>query len=108
MLRMEQLSKIYRTGFVETRALSEFSAHVEAGGGKGVGGLVSFAGTSRDAVEAADRACLQCHQGGARRFEIQDGCVETAEVLPGDRAPLPRVDCPTPHRLGSTGPLDQW
>ena len=44
------------------------STHVAAGGGKGVGGLLSFMGTSREAVEAEDGACLQCHQGGARRF----------------------------------------
>ncbi len=44
------------------------SAHVEAGGGKGVGGQLSFAGSSPDEVLAQDAACLQCHQGGKRRF----------------------------------------
>ncbi len=44
------------------------SAHVEAGGGKGVGGLLSFQGSSPEDVLAHDAACLQCHRGGERRF----------------------------------------
>jgi len=44
------------------------SAHVEQGGGKGVGGLLGFAGTSPEEVLAQDAACLQCHQGSERRF----------------------------------------
>jgi DmsE family decaheme c-type cytochrome len=46
------------------------SAHVGAGGGNGVGGMLSFDGTSPEAVLAQDTACLQCHQGGTRRFWV--------------------------------------
>ncbi len=35
------------------------SAHVAAGGGKGVGGLLSFDGTSPEEVLAQDTACLR-------------------------------------------------
>ena len=45
-------------------------AHVQAGGGKGVGDLLSFAGTSPEDVAAQDAVCLQCHQQGKRRFWI--------------------------------------
>jgi DmsE family decaheme c-type cytochrome len=43
------------------------SAHVAAGGGRGVGGIVSFRGddTSRS-VEEINGICLQCHDKGAR------------------------------------------
>ncbi len=44
------------------------SAHVEAGGGKGAGGLLSFAGSRPEDVAAYDTACQQCHRGGKRRF----------------------------------------
>lgn len=44
------------------------SAHVEAGGGKGIGGLIDFGATSPDEVRSEDAACMQCHDGGDRRF----------------------------------------
>jgi DmsE family decaheme c-type cytochrome len=44
------------------------SLHVQAGGGKGVGGLVDFEGSSPEAVAAQDTTCMQCHVGGNRRF----------------------------------------
>ena len=44
------------------------SAHVQAGGGKGVGGLLDFDGTSPEEVLAQDSVCLECHRGGEQRF----------------------------------------
>ncbi len=44
------------------------SAHVEAGGGKAVGGMLSFDGTSPEEVRTQDAVCLECHRGGERRF----------------------------------------
>jgi len=45
-------------------------AHVEAGGGKGTGGpdWVSFEGTDKESVDAANGRCLQCHDSGAQRY----------------------------------------
>ena len=43
-------------------------AHVEAGGGKGVGGLVPFARTRPKPCSAHQRACLACHKGGERAY----------------------------------------
>ncbi|MBI2369386.1 MAG: DmsE family decaheme c-type cytochrome [Deltaproteobacteria bacterium] len=43
-------------------------AHVDAGGGKGVGGLISFAKTDRTPVERRNAICLQCHDKAARLF----------------------------------------
>jgi DmsE family decaheme c-type cytochrome len=43
-------------------------AHVDAGGGKGVGGLISFSKTDRTPVEQRNATCLQCHERGARLF----------------------------------------
>jgi DmsE family decaheme c-type cytochrome len=43
-------------------------AHVEAGGGKGVGGMVSFADDTPEAVARGNGACLACHKGGDRSY----------------------------------------
>ena len=43
-------------------------AHVEAGGGKGVGGLISFAKNDKTPVEKRNAVCLGCHQKSARLF----------------------------------------
>jgi len=43
-------------------------AHVDAGGGKGVGGLISFSKNDRTPVEQRNATCLQCHEKGARLF----------------------------------------
>jgi len=43
-------------------------AHAEAGGGKGVGGLVTFARTDKTPVEKRNAVCLTCHTKGARLF----------------------------------------
>jgi hypothetical protein len=42
------------------------SAHVEAGGGKGVGGLISYTKTDKTSVEARNAQCLRCHEKTAR------------------------------------------
>ncbi len=43
-------------------------AHVDAGGGKGKGGLITFAKNDPTPVEKRNAICLQCHQKGARLF----------------------------------------
>ena len=43
-------------------------AHVDAGGGKGVGGMITFAKNDRTPVEQRNATCLQCHTKGARLF----------------------------------------
>jgi DmsE family decaheme c-type cytochrome len=43
-------------------------AHVNAGGGKGVGGLVPFDSAVPADVARANDACLQCHKAGERTY----------------------------------------
>jgi len=43
-------------------------AHAEAGGGKGVGGLITFAKNDPTPLEKRDQMCLSCHTKGARVF----------------------------------------
>jgi len=43
-------------------------AHADAGGGKGVGGIVSFAKDDTTPVERRNATCLGCHQKSARLF----------------------------------------
>lgn len=43
-------------------------AHVEAGGGKGKGGLITFANNDPHPVEVRNAVCLGCHEKGARLF----------------------------------------
>lgn len=43
-------------------------AHADAGGGKGVGGLISFAKDDPTPVEQRNQVCLSCHTKGARLF----------------------------------------
>jgi DmsE family decaheme c-type cytochrome len=43
-------------------------AHVEAGGGKGKGGLITFAKNDRTPVEKRNQVCLDCHTKSARIF----------------------------------------
>lgn len=43
-------------------------AHVDAGGGKGVGGMVTFAKNDPTPVERRNEICLTCHTKGARVF----------------------------------------
>ncbi len=43
-------------------------AHVDAGGGKGQGGLITFARNDKTPVEKRNAVCLACHTKGARLF----------------------------------------
>jgi len=43
-------------------------AHVDAGGGKGKGGLITFAKNDKTPVEKRNEVCLGCHTKGARLF----------------------------------------
>ncbi len=43
-------------------------AHVDAGGGKGKGGLITFAKNDKTPVEKRNQVCLDCHNRGARLF----------------------------------------
>ena len=43
-------------------------AHVDAGGGKGKGGLITFAKNDKTPVEKRNQVCLSCHTKGARLF----------------------------------------
>jgi len=54
------------------------SAHVEAGGGKGVGGLETFAKT-RPAAKRSD-VCLKCHATDTDRFHFRDSAHARAAV----------------------------
>jgi DmsE family decaheme c-type cytochrome len=41
-------------------------AHVEAGGGKGVGGMITFAKNDKTPIEKRNQMCTQCHEKGDR------------------------------------------
>src|SRR3989338_4416395 len=44
------------------------SNHVSAGGGKGVGGLITFRKNSGESAKAQNESCLQCHQRGGQTY----------------------------------------
>ncbi len=44
------------------------SLHVEAGGGRGIGGLVTFASDDEPTVRSENAVCLECHSGGRRLY----------------------------------------
>ncbi len=44
------------------------SNHVAAGGGKGVGGMITFRKDSGEPAELQNKTCLQCHKGGDRTY----------------------------------------
>ena len=44
------------------------SLHVEAGGGRGSGGLVTFASDDEPTVRSENAVCLECHSGGRRLY----------------------------------------
>ncbi len=44
------------------------SNHVAAGGGKGVGGLITFRKDSGESAQAQNTACLGCHQHGVQTY----------------------------------------
>jgi DmsE family decaheme c-type cytochrome len=54
-------------------------AHVEAGGGKGVGGMVTFRKDDPTPVETRNAVCVQCHQRGLH-FAWQGSPHETRDV----------------------------
>ncbi len=43
-------------------------AHVDAGGGKGAGGIISFAKDDKTPIEKRNAICLSCHTKGSRLF----------------------------------------
>jgi DmsE family decaheme c-type cytochrome len=55
-------------------------AHADAGGGKGVGNLITFAKNDRTPVETRNKVCLDCHTKGARLF--WDGSAHDAANVP--------------------------
>ncbi len=85
-------------------------AHVEAGGGKGVGGLITFAKNDKTPVEKRNEVCLTCHTKGARLFwkgsahESRDVACTNCHTVMSDQSPkaqLAKVDeiqtCGTCH-----------
>lgn len=63
-------------------------AHVDAGGGRGVGGLVTFRRETQEAVEKENAICLTCHEKGKRLYwqgsphEGRDvGCTSCHQVM---------------------------
>ena len=54
-------------------------AHVEAGGGKGKGGLITFAKKDPTPIEQRNQVCLDCHIKGARIF-WKGGAHESRDV----------------------------
>lgn len=81
------------------------SNHVAAGGGRGVGGLITFRKGSGESVEAQNESCLQCHERGDRAYWRASphasrglGCVNCHTIMEktSDRSQLARVDDKTP------------
>src|SRR5262245_13029672 len=54
-------------------------AHVDAGGGKGVGGMITFAKNDPTPLEVRTAICLSCHKAGSRLF-WQSSTHEAREV----------------------------
>jgi DmsE family decaheme c-type cytochrome len=67
-------------------------AHVEAGGGKGVGGMISFAKNDPTPIETRNQMCLTCHTKGARVFwkgsahDARDIACTSCHVVMEDRS----------------------
>lgn len=81
------------------------SNHVAAGGGKGVGGLISFRKGSGESAEAENQSCLQCHQRGLKTYWAASphagrglGCVNCHTIMERttDRFQLAKVGERTP------------
>lgn len=62
-------------------------AHVDAGGGKGVGGFVPFGESTPEAVKRVDEVCMACHKGDARTY------------WPGSVHDVAEVGCTACHTL---------
>jgi DmsE family decaheme c-type cytochrome len=68
-------------------------AHAEAGGGKGVGGMITFAKNDKTPVEKRNEVCLSCHTKGARIFwkgsahEARDVACTNCHTVMSDQSP---------------------
>ncbi len=81
------------------------SNHVAAGGGRGVGGLITFGKNSPVPVSVQNQACLQCHQRGIQTYWAASphasrglACVNCHTVMEktSDRYQLAKVGEKTP------------
>jgi DmsE family decaheme c-type cytochrome len=81
------------------------SNHVAAGGGKGVGGLITFRKDSEESVRVQNQACLTCHQRGVQTYWEASphagrgmGCVNCHTIMEKttDRYQLAKVGDRTP------------
>jgi DmsE family decaheme c-type cytochrome len=81
------------------------SNHVAAGGGRGVGGLITFGKDSPTPMKVQNEACLQCHQKGVQTYWNASphanrgmGCVDCHTVMErtSDRYQLAKVGEKTP------------
>src|SRR5512146_716181 len=81
------------------------SNHVAAGGGKGIGGLITFRKDSGESVTAQNEACLGCHQRGIQTYWNASphasrgiGCVNCHTIMEktSDRYQLAKVGEHTP------------
>ena len=81
------------------------SNHVAAGGGKGVGGLITFGKDSATPIKVQNEACLQCHQKGIQTYWNASphanrgmGCVDCHRVMErtSDKYQLTKVGEKTP------------
>ncbi len=81
------------------------SNHVAAGGGKGVGIMITFRKDSGESLEVQNQACLACHRSGVQTYwEASShagrgvGCVDCHKVMERttDKFQLAKVDDKTP------------
>jgi DmsE family decaheme c-type cytochrome len=67
--------------------------HVEKGGGKGVGGLITFAKNDKTPIDKRNEVCLACHTKGARLFwkgsahEARDVACTNCHRVMSDQSP---------------------
>lgn len=81
------------------------SNHAAAGGGKGVGGMITFRKDSKESVQVQNEACLGCHQRGLQTYWEASphagrgiGCVNCHTIMEKttDRFQLAKVGDQTP------------
>jgi DmsE family decaheme c-type cytochrome len=76
-------------------------AHAEAGGGKGVGGMITFAKNDPTPMEKRNQICLACHTKGTRVFwkgsphELRDVPCTSCHRVMEDRSPRAQLAKPT-------------
>jgi DmsE family decaheme c-type cytochrome len=76
-------------------------AHADAGGGKGVGGLITFAKDDPTPVERRNDVCLQCHRKGNHVFwqgsahESRDVACTSCHVVMTSMSPRSQLAKPT-------------